>query len=127
MADGQALTEEAVQAGLLDIRLPSEAAGGGLAEVAAGAGIGLALALCLAALLRPMLHRRQRPARLPSFAERLAAAEALPEAEREIALLRLWREADPAGYAARRATLYTQDGLPEGLGERLGERQGANG
>ncbi len=119
MADGQALTEEAVQAGLVEIRLPGEAAGGVVAEIAAGAGIGLALGLCLALVLRPALRRRARPVKPPSFTERLTAAEALPEAERELALLRLWREADPTGYAQRRGRIYEAGGVPQGLAERM--------
>ncbi|MCO6382081.1 hypothetical protein [Oceanicola sp. 502str15] len=119
MAEGQALTEEAVQAGLAEIRLPGDAAGGFGSELAAGAGIGLALGLCLAVALRPVLRRRPRPAPAPGFAQRLAAAEALPEAAREVALLRLWREADPAGFAAHRGDLYLPGGMPQGLAERL--------
>ena len=117
--EGQALTEEAVQTGLIELRLPAEAAGGVFAELSAAAGLGLALGLCLALLLRPVLRRRVRSPEAPSFAARLATAEALPEAERELALLRLWREADPEGYAAKRSTLYAPGGVPDCLVERL--------
>ncbi|MBY6047200.1 hypothetical protein [Vannielia litorea] len=120
MAEGQALTEEAVQAGLVEIRLPADAPGGLIAELAAGAGMGLGLALCIALLLRPVLRGRERPPAPASFAQRLAAADALPEEQREIALLTLWREADPSGYGAQRSQIYARGGVPEGLERRLG-------
>lgn len=122
---GQALTEAAVQAGLAGLRLPAGAPGGAVAELAVGAGLGLALGLILAVALRPVLRRRPRAAPPASLAQRLAAAEALPGPERELALLRLWREVDPAAYAARRAGLYTPGGMPEALSDEVAEAMAA--
>ncbi|MFD1343091.1 hypothetical protein [Litorisediminicola beolgyonensis] len=103
----RAISEEALLQGLADIRLPSEAAGGLVAELLAALGLGIALALCLGLLLRLMTTRRsRRPTQ--------ATDAALPEDDeaRALALLRRLKARDPARAAALAPDLYRPGGLP---------------
>ncbi|ETX14238.1 hypothetical protein OCH239_03985 [Roseivivax halodurans JCM 10272] len=100
----RALSEEAVVAGLQDIRLPEDAPGGVIAEMLAGAGLGLSLALLVGLALRTFA-----PVRGP-------AAEAAPvsgETARRRALLLELRERRPEVYARLRRDLYRPGGLPD--------------
>ncbi len=106
----RALTEEAMQAGLNDIRLPPGAPGGIAAELLAAAGLGIAAALILAALLRLVTRVRvARPARPDPVEPEID--EGTEDARRRAALRRLKRD-DPARYATLAAGLYRPGGLP---------------
>ena len=100
-----ALSEEALQASLRDIRLPPDNAGGWLADVLLVAGLAGLLALAVVAVLR-LVTARRRPARLPSLADDLAALAKLPESEQRIALLHLLRTHAPERFEALRPELY---------------------
>ncbi len=106
----RALTEEAMLAGLNDIRLPSSSPGGLAADLLAAAGLGIAAALLLAALLRLVTRARMaRPARADPGERELD--EGTEDACRRAALRRLKRD-DPARYANLAADLYRKGGLP---------------
>ncbi len=106
MADGQ-ITEAAMLRGLQDIRLPGEAAGGVLAEGLAALGLGLLLALALSVILRPLMDRKPK-AHVETLDDRIEAALALPEGDRQLALLRLLAQHDAVDPA-----IYALDGLPD--------------
>ncbi|PWR03806.1 hypothetical protein DKT77_04675 [Meridianimarinicoccus roseus] len=110
---GSALSEAALQAALRDIRLPPVAPGGLAAELAASVALACLVALGVAGLLRALAVRR--PARTEPDAPRarLAAALALPEPERRLALLRLLKTVAPDRFVALRAGLYRPDGGPD--------------
>jgi hypothetical protein len=105
-----ALSSETMLAGLQDIRLPPDAAGGPLAELAVTAGLGLLAALAASALLRALTVRRtpQRPQPLDA---RIAALRPLPDDRRRVALLHLLREAAPDRHGAIRDRLYQPGGM----------------
>ena len=105
----RALSEAAMLTSLRDIRLPVEAAGGMVADVAAALGLAGLAALIVAGLLRLLAQRRPRTTQT-SLQDRLAALEALPEDARRVALLHLLRAQDPARYAAIKGTLYQPGG-----------------
>lgn len=102
----RALSEEAMLASLRDIHLPVEAAGGLAADVAVVLGLASLAALLLVSLVRLLsLKVRVSPVRSP-----LDDLQALPEAERRVALLHLLRQAAPARYAAIRGAIYEPGG-----------------
>lgn len=105
----QPLSEEAMLQSLRDMRLPAEAAGGVLAEVAVVVGVAALAALCLVGLLRLVSERRARPRPAPAEAP-LAAILELPEGERRVALLHYLRDHAPQRFAALRGELYRPDG-----------------
>lgn len=116
----QALSESAMRASLQDIRLPSEAAGGLVADLAVAVGMGGLLALVALALIGLFSRRRVAQPSL-TLAERLAEARSLPEAERRVACLHLLREAAPETFAELAPMLYRPDGQadPEAEVSRL--------
>lgn len=104
----RALTEEAVLAGLQDIRLPPEAPGGLTAELFVAIGIGLLLATAFGLLSRLMTRARR--------SEWQAAAGPLarmPVDARRLELLRRLKQMRPDTYAALAARLYAPGGLPD--------------
>ncbi|MFZ5963715.1 hypothetical protein ACOXXX_12235 [Thalassococcus sp. BH17M4-6] len=106
MAD-RALTEEAMLAGLRDIRLPSEAAGGLLGELLTALALGLLLAALLGCAARWVTSARTSDRR------RAAALADLPEEDQRLALLHRLKTAAPARYAEIAARLYQPGGLPD--------------
>lgn len=106
---GDAAREQALLAGLHDIRLPVEAAGGALAEIAAVVAIGALAALLVAGLLR-LIGRRVGRARQAPVAEPLDQLSGLAAQDRRVALLHLLRARDPERYARLRQSLYRRDG-----------------
>ncbi|WP_417605781.1 hypothetical protein [Primorskyibacter flagellatus] len=108
----RALSETALQAGLRDIRLPADAAGGMGAELAAAIGLAAVAALVIGLIARQFLGRKPRPAR-PSLDRKLAELDALPDPERRIALLHLLKLYDPSQFAALRDSLYRPDAGPD--------------
>lgn len=104
----RALTEEAVQAGLHDIRLPASAPGGVAAELLAAAGVGLLLALAVAALLMLVTRVRRASVTTRPAQEAVAGGNA---AERAL-LIRLKRER-PERFAEISGALYRPGGLPD--------------
>ncbi|MEO3416453.1 hypothetical protein AAFO92_17520 [Roseovarius sp. CAU 1744] len=109
----RALTEEAVLAGLQDIRLPVDAPGGLLADFLLVIGLGLCLALCLGTVLRLFTSARQRARRPPTLAQQVDASKALPEEQRRIMLLHLLKTARPEAFATLSDRLYHPGGMPE--------------
>lgn len=102
---GRALSETALQAGLRDIRLPADAAGGMGAELAAAIALATVAALLVGAIARQFLGRKPRPT-TPSLSRQLAELDTLPDPERRIALLHLLKSYDPSQFAALRDSLY---------------------
>lgn len=111
MADRK-LTADDLLAGLADIRLPAEAAGGLAAELFAALGLGLLLALAISAVL-PLITKRKTVSSRRSVRERIKAARALPDSERTIALLHLLKEKRPEIAERMNKTIYAPGGLPE--------------
>lgn len=118
MSDG-ALSEAAMRASLIDIRLPAEAAGGIWADLAIAIGLAGLLAVVVAALFRLAGQRRPAPT-APNVQERLADIAVLPAPERRVALLHLLREQAPERYADLSPGLYRPGGGP-GLDELTAE------
>ncbi|WP_116597765.1 hypothetical protein [Primorskyibacter marinus] len=110
----RALSEHALQAGLRDIRLPAEAAGGMGAELAAAIALAAIAALMIGLIARQFLGRKPRPAPArPNLARRLGELDVLPDAERRIALLHLLKSYDPSQFSALCDGLYRPDGGPD--------------
>lgn len=107
MAD-RALTEEAVLAGLQDIRLPPDAAGGLAAELLAAIGFGLIVAAVLG-LFIPLITRSRRP----EWTRTAGARAQLTEDARQLELLRLLKRKRPETFAALAARIYAPNGLPD--------------
>ena len=105
MADG-ALTREGVLAGLQDIRLPAEAAGGALAEALAAFGLGLLLASGIA-MLTGLVTARRRTAPRPRASAPPRSEEAL-----QLALLAELKTTHPDCYARLADRLYRPGGMP---------------
>ena len=99
------MSEAAMLAGLRDIRLPAEAAGGWIADIAAAVALAALAALVVGGVLR-LLSRRRPKVRPLSLARRLEAAVALPEEARRTALLHLMKEHAPERFAELRKGLY---------------------
>ncbi len=106
---GRALSEDAMLAGLRDIRLPPEAAGGLVAEGLAALALGLLLALAIGSVLRLLSRARQLDAGVPDPLARIAA---LPEEDQRLALMALLKTRAPERFAELSATLYRPGGLP---------------
>jgi len=94
-------------AGLRDIRLPAEAAGGALADMAAAVALGAFAALLIAGLTR-LIGRRVRRGAAPEADPLDALAELAPD-DRRVALLHLLRARDPERYARLRQNLYRRE------------------
>lgn len=103
----RALDETVVQASLLDIHLPAEAAGGWPAELAAALALGGAVALVIGALLR-LLSVGKAAVSTPVD---LAAMTDLRDTERRVALLHILRSKSPERLRALAPRLYRPDGL----------------
>ncbi len=112
----RAITAAELVAGLHDIRLPPEAPGGFIAELAAAAAIGLLIALAAGFLLSliaaPSLQKRPPRARPDTLARQIQVLRALPDDDRTIALLRLLKSCNPKAAATLEARLYRPGGLP---------------
>lgn len=106
------MSREALLNSLHDIRLPAEAAGGTVAEIAAAVGMAALLAGLALALLRVFGLQRARKAE-PDLADQLAGLGALPEDARRVALLHLLKRHDPPGFSrlAEGERLYRPGGL----------------
>ncbi len=103
--DDRALSETAMLAGLRDIRLPAEAAGGLLADVTATVALACMAALACAALLR-LFGQRQKTHRPAPLADHVAALKNLPEADRRVALLHMLKRHAPERFATLQNSLY---------------------
>lgn len=104
----RALSREALLAGLRDIHLPEQAAGGGLADLLAAIALGGVAALLLVVVLRA-LSRRVKPTRPATLHDHIAALQSLPEPDRRIALLHLLKARAPARFAELKQALYRPD------------------
>ncbi|MFA3916354.1 hypothetical protein [Ruegeria hyattellae] len=104
-----ALSETAMLASLRDIRLPPDAPGGMVAELAVAAGLAGLGAVLVVGFLR-LLSNRRAVAQEPGPTDRMAALADKPEAERRVALLHLMRIHAPERYAAIRGDLYRREG-----------------
>ncbi|SEL95822.1 hypothetical protein SAMN04488077_101135 [Roseovarius tolerans] len=96
-------------AGLRDIRLPVEAAGGAVAELAAAVALGAAAAVVVAGGAR-LIGRRAGHVPPAPEANPLDALSAFSGDDRRVALLHLIRARDPDRYACLRQRLYRRDG-----------------
>ncbi|WP_299846699.1 hypothetical protein [uncultured Roseovarius sp.] len=112
MAD-RALTEEAVLAGLQDIRLPTDAPGGLFAELLAVIGMALLLALFLGLIARTLSRPRLKKTRQIPVHDQLAQLKKLPDSERKLALLHLLKDTRPEVFKPLAVGLYRPDGLPD--------------
>ncbi len=101
---------EAMLAGLHDIRLPAEAPGGLLAEIAVVLALGIALAVAVAWVLGRLAQPHPQPAAAADLPARIAGLRTLPEEARAMGLLRLL---PPGEAAALRARLYQPGGHPD--------------
>ena len=106
MAD-PALSDAAMLAGLRDIRLPPDAAGGIVADLLAATGLGLLLAVLLGWGLSRLRLAPRRPG--PGTAR----AVALTPDQRRLALLHDLKARRPEVFARYAPTLYRAGGLPE--------------
>ena len=105
------ISHETILASLHDIRLPTEAAGGLLAEVAVAIGLGFLCAGVLGFVI-PVFAGRRRPEVGRTLVERVADLRHLPDEARAMALLHLMRSATPETMPKDRTTLYAADGFP---------------
>ncbi len=102
---GRALSEDRMLQALHDIRLPAEAAGGALGDMAATLAMAGILALLVGSAIR--LMTRKRIARQDrSLADVLDELQAMPEADRRVALLHLLKARAPSRFEALRPSLY---------------------
>lgn len=101
----QSFSKETMLASLRDIRLPSEAAGGVLADWLVSIGLAALAALLCVLILRAVLAPTQR-AKTVSLAEQLADIETLPEGAQRVALLRLLKGEAPDRYQLVSKDLY---------------------
>ena len=109
---GRAMSETAMLAGLRDIRLPAESAGGWPADLAAAVALSGLAALLVAGVLRLMSLQRNTP-RPTGLQEEIADLAALPEEARRIALLHLLKARAPARFAELTGGLYLPGGGPD--------------
>ena len=107
MAD-RALSEEAMLAGLRDIRLPPDAAGGFAAELLAAVALGLILAVVAGWMLR-MLRAAPRLRHAPPPQR----AAALSPDQTRLALLHDLKTRRPDIFARYAPSLYRPGGLPD--------------
>lgn len=105
------MSQEALLKSLVDIELPSHAAGGRFAELLAAVALATFAALLVAGLLRLFSRKQQDTA--PSEKDRLAGILALPEKDRRVALLHWIRAKDPERYHAIASNLYRPNAGPE--------------
>ncbi|QHQ36514.1 hypothetical protein [Algicella marina] len=110
------LTRDDMIAAMQDIRLPAEAPGGLIADLAVAIGLGLLVALLFSAVL-PLVTRRQQPPRPPTAEESMGRLDGLPEDMRVIGLLHILRSHDPARAREFTEELYRKGPLPDA--ERL--------
>jgi hypothetical protein len=96
-------------AGLRDIRLPVEAAGGTVAELAAAVALSAVAAVVVAGGARQIGRRAGHVPPAPE-ANPLDALSALSGDDRRVALLHLIRARDPDRYACLRQRLYRREG-----------------
>lgn len=107
-----ALTETAMLAGLRDIRLPAEAAGGWPADLAAAVALAGGAALLVGWFVR-LLSLRQTKARPRDLQDELSDLAALPDDDRRIALLHLLKTRAPDRFTTLQEGLYRPEGGPE--------------
>jgi len=100
---------QSLLAGLRDIRLPVEAAGGAVAELAAAVALGAVAALVVAGGAR-LIGQRAGHVPLAPEGDPLSALSGLGWDDRRVALLHLLRARDPDRYACLRQCLYRRDG-----------------
>ena len=100
---------QSLLAGLRDIRLPVEAAGGAVAELAAAVALGAVAALVVAGGAR-LIGQRAGHVPLAPEGDPLSALSGLGGDDRRVALLHLLRARDPDRYACLRQCLYRRDG-----------------
>ena len=108
----RALSEAAMLAGLQDIRLPAEAAGGLLAELLAAGGVGLAAAALLGGLALAITRRQARAPGTPDLAARAAALRHVPPGARVTGLLHLLKLTRPDRFAALAGDPYRRGAVP---------------
>lgn len=108
MSDG-ALSETAMLISLRDIRLPPEAAGGVVADVAVTLGLAALIAFFMAGLARAV-SQRKITGQTPSLRAQIAGLSDQPEPERRVALLHLLRAHAPDRYVALRGDIYAPGG-----------------
>lgn len=109
----RALSETAMLAGLRDIRLPVDAAGGGLGDLAAAMALAAGAALIVLQILRLFSLRRSAALTGP---DRLAGLDDLPEDARRVALLHFLKDRAPDRFAPLKSRLYSRENpldLPE--------------
>ena len=110
MADRAILAEDII-AGLHDIRLPSQAAGGTIADIAAAIGLGLLLALLVGYLTSLITIQKTAP-NPPSPQDQIRAFEGLTDEDRVLQLIGLIKAYDPTAPILKDTDLYAQGGLP---------------
>ncbi|MGC3940651.1 hypothetical protein ACOTTU_22860 [Roseobacter sp. EG26] len=101
----RALSEAAMLSSLRDIRLPADAAGGIVAELALIVGLSALAALLVAGMLR-LVSLRERAPVPQTLTDRLAELRGLREGDRRVALLHLLRSHAPDRYAEVASNLY---------------------
>ncbi|SFS81144.1 hypothetical protein SAMN04488040_1901 [Sulfitobacter marinus] len=104
----QAMSEAAMLISLRDITLPVEAAGRSVADIVVTVGLAGVLALIIAGVLR--LFSMRRPAAGSDLRAQILAIADMPDDARRVALLHLFREAQPERYAAIKGALYQPEG-----------------
>ncbi len=105
----QAMSEAAMLVSLRDIHLPTEAAGGAVADIAVAVGLAGLAALMISTVLR-LLSKRRPAATGLDMRSRLSAIAEMPEDARRVALLHVLRDAQPDRYAAIKGALYQPGG-----------------
>ncbi len=100
---GRALTEEAMLAGLRDIHLPAEAAGGALSDMAAAIALAGFAAMLVAGTVRWLSQRREEEPGLTDFLDEISNAS---PSEQRVALLHRLKGQAPDKFAALSAGLY---------------------
>ena len=108
----QGITEIDFLAGLHDIRLPSEAAGGLASEILASIGVGLLLAVCIGLVL-PLVTKIKSKTPPPSLSDRIDALKLLSDEGRTIALLHLLKENNPEAAERFCSNIYSPGGIPQ--------------
>jgi len=100
------LSETAMLASLQDIHLPTEAAGGWLADLAASIGVAALLA-CGIIMIARLVSTRRTVKRTLTLAEQIAALDGASR----IALLHVLKQHAPERYAVLQGELYRPDEL----------------
>lgn len=106
------LTTDELLSGLQGIRLPPDAPGGLVAEIAAAVGVGLLIALGVSTLL-PLITRRTSRKSAPSLHDRIEDTRSLPADDRVVALLHLMKEQKPAFLKTLKNRIYAPGELPD--------------